>query len=335
MSKPTQNVISYDSSYVKYRALHFGGIHRLACRAISSSVALLVFHVYAVTCVRLLCVGSDAVKEFHLAVMRLDCRKVVSLLRGDEDAVNWTDDSSRTATMLLARRPATDCRCRSHVRRSVLDALSAAGARLDAVDSAGNTALMHAVLSSSADVVDWLLEAGADARRANDVGVTPLWQAVFDVTSRHKLDRWPIVRRLLTAADCGVDARCRGPLLFSYGVEHVYCYEEPVSALDVAVDAGCRSTARLLVGAGCSSSASPMMSVSATDVDGCVSWLDELVAESRSLQHLCRLVVRRRLGLRLDAVVQSLPLPVQLQSFLLLDNIPVPSYRAVIDLCTL
>jgi len=279
----------------------------------------------------LLCVGSDAVKEFRLAVIRLDCRKVLSLLHNEDrrllDVVNSRDGRLRTpAMLLLARRPPSDCRCRSHVRRSMLDILFEAGAQLDLVDSAGNTALMHAVLSSSADIVDWLLDAGADARLANHVGVTPHWQSVFDVTSRRKHDRWPIVRRLLSAADCAADAKCRGPLLFAYGAEYVYCYEEPVSALDVAVDGGCQSTARLLVGAGCSCSASLIMSATTTDRDGSSSWLDELLAESRCLQHLCRLVIRRRLGLRLDAVVPSLPLPVQLKSFLLLDNIPLPSY---------
>jgi len=284
----------------------------------------------------LLCVGSDEIKEFHLAVMRLDCRKVRSLLRDEDrllDAVNSRDGWLRTATMLLARQAPTDCRCRSHVRRLMLDILFEAGAQLDVVDSAGNTALMHAVLSSSADVVDWLLEAGADARLANHVGVTPLWQSVFDVTSRHKHDQWPIVRRLLTV-DCAVDQTCRGPLLFAYGTEYVYCYEEPVSALDVAVDGGCQSTARLLVGAGCSCSTSLMMSTTSTDHDSSVSWLDELVAESRSLQHLCRLVIRRRLGLGLDTVVESLPLPDQLKLFLLLDNIPIPSYTALLDIGT-
>jgi len=284
----------------------------------------------------LLCVGSDEIKEFHLAVMRLDCRKVRSLLRDEDrllDAVNSRDGWLRTATMLLARQAPSDCRCRSHVRRLMLDILFEAGAQLDVVDSAGNTALMHAVLSSSADVVDWLLEAGADARLANHVGVTPLWQSVFDVTSRHKHDQWPIVRRLLTV-DCAVDQTCRGPLLFAYGTEYVYCYEEPVSALDVAVDGGCQSTARLLVGAGCSCSTSLMMSTTSTDHDSSVSWLDELVAESRSLQHLCRLVIRRRLGLGLDTVVESLPLPDQLKLFLLLDNIPIPSYTALLDIGT-
>ena len=129
-------------------------------------------------------------KEFHLAVTRLDCRKVLSMLRDlarsmsdtvdsrTDNMVNWRDGSLRTATMLLARRPSSDCRCRSHVRRSMLDVLRDAGAQLDLVDDDGNTALMHAVLSSSEDVVDWLLEAGVDAKIANHVGVTPLWQVI-------------------------------------------------------------------------------------------------------------------------------------------------------------
>jgi len=204
------------------------------------------------------------------------------------------------------------------------DVLFEAGAQLDLADGAGNTALMHAVLSTSADVVDWLLYAGADARRANNIGVTPLWQSVFDVTSRRKHDQWPIIRRLLMT-DCAVDQKCRGPLLFSYGNEYVYCYEEPVTALDVAVDGGCQSTARLLVGAGCSCSTSLVMSTTTTDQDDSVSWLDELLAESRSLQHLCRVVIRRLIGLRLETAVKSLRLPVQLQQFILLDNVPEPS----------
>ena len=232
--------------------------------------------------------------------------------------------------MILARRPPTDCRCRSHVRRSMLDILFEAGAQLDLVDGSGNTALRHAVLSASADIVDWLLHAGADPRLANHIGVTPLWQSVFDVTSRRKHDQWPIIRRLLMT-DCAAELKCRGPLLFAYGNEYVFCYEEPVSAFDVAVDGGCQSTARLLVGAGCQCSTSLMMSSTTTttvDRDSSVSWLDDLLAESRSLQHLCRLVIRRRCGLRLESVVASLPLPVQLKSFLLLDNIPEPPHCA-------
>lgn len=272
----------------------------------------------------LLC-RSDPVQEFHLAVTQLDCRRVLCILRikgGFIDTVNSRDCWLRTATMLIAKQTTSDCRGRSHVRRSMLDILLEAGAKLDVVDNAGNTALMHSVLSSSEDVVDWLLDAGADAGLTNNVGVTPLWQSVFDVVSRHKHHQWPIVRRLLTA-DGDLDQKCRGPLLFAYGTEHVYCYEDPVSALDLAIDGGCQSTARLLVGAGCSCSASQMMAMA--DHDTCFSWLDDLLAESRSLQHLCRLVIRRCIGLRLDVVVQKLPIPVQLRSFLLLENIPEPS----------
>jgi len=201
----------------------------------------------------------------------------------------------------------------------MLDILLEAGAQLDLVDSAGNSALMYAVMSASEDVVDWLLEAGADARLANHIGVTPLWQSVFDMTSRHKSDQWPIIRRLLMT-DCAADSKCRGPLLFAYGTEYVYCYEEPVSALDLAVDCGCQSTARLLIGAGCSCVTSLMTSSG----DKCAVWLDDLLTESRTLQQLCRLVVLRSVGLRLETVVASLCLPFQLKSFLLLDNIPEP-----------
>ena len=260
---------------------------------------------------------------------QLNCRKVLCLLGNDDglsDTVNSRDSRSRTATMMIARRPLDDCRCRSHVRRSMLDILLAAGAQLDLVDGAGYTALMHAVLSASVDVVDWLLDAGADPRLANHVCVTPLWQGVFDVTSRRRTaDQWRVVQRLLTT-DCDADRKCRGPLLFASGGEDVFCYEEPVSALDVAVDGGCQSTARLLVAAGCSCSASLMMSAATTaDRDSCVTWLDDLLAESRTLQHLCRLVIRRHVGLRLHSVVTSLRLPAQLKSFLVLDNIPEPS----------
>lgn len=279
----------------------------------------------------LIYVGSEAVKEdFRHAVVKLDCRKVCSLLREEArlfDEVNSTDDSSRTAMMLIARRPPSDFPCRSHVRCSMLDILLDAGARLDEVDDAGNTALMHAVLSSSADVVDWLLEAGADARLHNHIGVTPLWQSVFDVASRRKHRQWPIVRRLLMT-DCSVDEKCCGPVLFAYGTENVYCYEEPVTALDVAVDCGCQSTACLLVGAGSTSlMTSPMTSPTTANQDA--SWLDELVSESCSLQHLCRIVIRRSARLRLETVVESLHLPAQLKSFLLLHTIPAPSHSPV------
>lgn len=274
--------------------------------------------------------SDDAVEAFHLAVSRLDSRKVLSLLRQADrpaDTVNCCDRRLRTAAMLVARRAPSDCRCRSHVRRSMLDILLDAGARLDLVDVAGNTALMYAVLSSSADVVDWLLRAGADARIRNHIGVTPLWQSVFDVTSRRKNDQWTIVR-LLLMMDCAAEHKCRGPLLFSYGNEYVYCYEEPVSALDVAVDARCQSTARLLVSAGCLCSSSLIMSTTTDHHDSstATTWLDDLLAESRTLQHLCRLTIRRFVGLRLETVVTSLRLPVQLKSFLLLDNIPEPSH---------
>ena len=102
----------------------------------------------------------------------------------------------------------------------MLDILFEAGAQLDLADCAGNTALMHAVLSDSVDIVDWLLEAGANARLANHIGVTPLWQSVFDITSRRRYDQWSIIRRLLMT-DCAVEHTCRGPLLFSYGTEDV------------------------------------------------------------------------------------------------------------------
>jgi ankyrin repeat protein len=66
----------------------------------------------------------------------------------------------------------------------VLDALLAHGARLDALDDAGNGALWYACIGGAPAPILRLIEAGADVDHANDDDVTCLMQAAAAAGSR-------------------------------------------------------------------------------------------------------------------------------------------------------
>lgn len=79
--------------------------------------------------------------------------------------------------------------------RSVVRALLAEGADVNAAEPDGTTSLHWAVRADDLDIAEWLLAAGADARAANRNGVTPLWLAAVNGDAA-------MIERLL---DAGVD----------------------------------------------------------------------------------------------------------------------------------
>jgi ankyrin repeat protein len=68
-----------------------------------------------------------------------------------------------------------------HARLSLLQALAAAGADIDAVDAQGTSALGLAAHFGLTDLVVPLLIAGADVNLADDDGLSPLMKACANV----------------------------------------------------------------------------------------------------------------------------------------------------------
>ncbi len=68
-----------------------------------------------------------------------------------------------------------------HARLSLLQALLAAGADVDAVDAQGTSVMAMAVHLGLTDLVVPLLIAGADVNLANDDGLSPLMKACANV----------------------------------------------------------------------------------------------------------------------------------------------------------
>ncbi|CAG9200134.1 hypothetical protein WJ24_08765 [Burkholderia vietnamiensis] len=94
----------------------------------------------------------------------------------------------------------------------VLDALLAHGARLDALDDAGNGALWYACIGGAPAPILRLIEAGADVDHANDDDVTCLMQA---------------------AASGRIEVM---QLLLSCGASETLCAPDGRSARDMATD---------------------------------------------------------------------------------------------------
>lgn len=101
----------------------------------------------------------------HHAAGDGDAGKVGELLRAAADP-NAQDDDGWTALHFAAQSRSEAC----------VRVLLAAGARVDLRDSDGNTSLWRAVFDSRGDgaIIRLLREAGADARAANDHGVSPV-----------------------------------------------------------------------------------------------------------------------------------------------------------------
>jgi ankyrin repeat protein len=96
-------------------------------------------------------------------------------------------------SLSAAERPAEAVKRRD---RGALRALLASGARVDAADAEGATALHWAAYLDDLEAVELLVRAGADARAANRHGVTPLSLACLNGSAA-------VIRTLL---DAGADA---------------------------------------------------------------------------------------------------------------------------------
>ena len=244
---------------------------------------------------------------------------------GSEEMIAWLlsagcdtnarDDDRRTALMLLAQH-----RCEPHRVYQAMKLLITAGASLDDQDMNGDTVLLHAVGhlgTVSHNHVQLLLDAGADADVVNHVGVSALWQAVFD-GYRHA-DRLPVVQMLVNE-NCRLNTPCRGKLLFTSGADSVFCYETAMSPFEAAMDCGYYAAARLLLYGGAHVQRD-MWYDTVCDVPRELRWFQRISENPHRLEHHCRLAVRRAVGPHIRLKVVSLPIPRRLQSYLLLEDV--------------
>ena len=259
------------------------------------------------------CFGARAASGktvLHLAAEHGNERLLRWLLRiGCSGAT--TDARLRTPLMLCVQRR----RVPPPLLLRLIARLVDAGTPLNTRDARGNTALLLAV--GNAVAVGWrhvalLLNAGADADIANRDGLTPLWQAVC-VGMQERVQ----VVRVLLQHNCRLDTACRGSLLFTSGLDKVYCYESCLSPLEVALNCGHYQLARILVLAGCRVQAHMHYDSALAQLQ----WYRDLVCNPSSLQHKCRLVIRNRLGRAVQANTRRLPLPDSMKCYLLLQDL--------------
>jgi ankyrin repeat protein len=118
-----------------------------------------------------------------------------------------------TALMLAARQGA----------REGVDALTRAGANLDAVDPDGTSALVIAIINAHYDVAALLIERGANLKIADAAGMTPLYAAI-DMKHQEPMINRPLPRpsgrllpldvvKLLLQRGADANARLKAPLL--------------------------------------------------------------------------------------------------------------------------
>ena len=231
-------------------------------------------------------------------------------------AINALDNRFQTPLMVCVQQ-----KRHPHLVFRIMKHLVDAGSLINAQDVNGNTALLLAMSNPAAikkHHIEFLLISSADANIPNRDGLTPLWQAIYD--GIHYPDRLRIIRILLQE-NCYLEMTCRGRLLFTSGLDTVYCYENFLSPFEVAMDSGYYKAAKILMLAGCQVKPEMRYDEHASDIPAELQWFQYLVRNPVSLKHQCRLVVRCILGQSIQSKARRLPLPEQLKFYILLDDL--------------
>ena len=251
----------------------------------------------------------------HISVYHLR-EDLVSWLLDIGCSVNCQNNLFQTPLMLCTQN-------RSHPAKvfHMLRYLVNRGSQVNVQDCQGNTALLLALGNPSIikkPHIELLLMAGANPNIPNKQGLTPIWQAVYD--GLHYPDRIKIIQ-LLLYQNCYTDMSCRGKLLFTSGVDSVYCYENFLSPLEVALDSGYQHAAKMLVHAGCQVRSALRGDMKCSEVPAELTWFQNILENPPSLKHKSRLVIRRILGETINDKVRHLPLPETLKDYVLLRDL--------------
>ena len=261
--------------------------------------------------------GYDGRSAIHIASLHhheylLDWLLSLGLHR----LINSLDHNFQTPLMLCVQHKMSP---QSSYR--VMKRLLQAGVDVNHQDCHGNTALLLALGNPSGikwNHVELLLDAGCDPNIPNREGLTPIWQAVYDGV--HYPDRQKIIQTLVRY-NCYLNMSCRGKLLFTSGLNSVYCYETFMSPLEVALNSGYYDAAKTLLLAGCQIHKDLRYDKAVSDVPEELTWFQSFLENPQSLQHVCRLVIRKVLGTKIQAKVSQLPLPCKVKDYLLLQGV--------------
>ena len=248
----------------------------------------------------------------HIAA-RLCDEQMVSWLLTVGCNVNILDNQIQTPMMSCVQEKRD-----SHQVFRVMRLLIEAGANVNQQDYHGNTALLLAMSNPGVirrHHIELLMSAGSDTNLHNRSCLTPIWQAVYDGSQYP--DRLHVIQILLRD-NCYLDMACRGKLLFTSGLDTVYCYENFMSPLEVAMDSGFHDAAKMLLVAGCQ--IKPDLRLISKDVCGDLQWFQNVLDTPRTLHHQCRLVIRKVLGQTIQTKVRKLPLPERVKEYLLFQD---------------
>lgn len=260
--------------------------------------------------------GYDGRNALHIAALHHHGTLVEWLLSvGFHVHANSLDHNLNTPLMLCVQSKMSPRNMYSIMKR-----LLRYNQTINQQDYHGNTALLLAIGNPS--VIKWnhvelLLDAGSDPNIPNREGLTPIWQAVYD--GIHYPDRQRVIQ-LLVRSNCYLDMSCRGKLLFTSGLNSVYCYETFMSPLEVALNSGYYDAAKMLLTAGCQIHKDLRYDTKVADVPEELAWFQNFLENPQSLQHLCRLVIRKVLDKNIHDKVSQLPLPFKVKDFLLLQG---------------
>lgn len=254
----------------------------------------------------------------HLAMASCDEEMISFLIRIGCD-VNAEDIDLQTPLMLLVQE-----KRQPDALQRIMRSLIAAGASINHRDGNGCSVFLHAIsnpLAISKQHLQLLIDSGSNIDMADNTGLSPLWQAVFD--GGHYPDRVDVVQ-LLVGHNCQLDRECCGKLLFTSGEHWIYCYETPLSPFEVALDSSCYGVAQLLLYAGCRVRPEVRYDYcQPSTVPAEINWLKQAMRSVSSLKHLCCIYLRRFLGQDIQFKVQCLPIPSVMKSYVLLENLKI------------
>lgn len=252
----------------------------------------------------------------HLAT-RICCEKLVHWLVEIKCNINCVNNKFQTPLMICVQQ-----RKPSHLIFKIMQYLLDGSTFINSQDYQGNTALLLAMGNPGTikkHHIEMLLIAGSDPNIYNRAGLTAIWQAVCD--GQQYPDRLRIIQMLLQE-NCYLDMSCRGKLLFTSGLDSVYCYENFMSPFEVAMDSGFYIAAKVLALAGCHVKSDTRYDTAVCDVPTELQWFQDLVGNPRPLLLCCRITIRRLLtGKKISASVRKLPIPERIKSYLLLDDV--------------
>jgi len=175
------------------------------------------------------------------------------------------------------------------------------GADISARDRSEKTILHHAIKKNLSEMVEWLLELGADVNAVDTDGNSPLYEAL------HGVSILPLMLRLLV--QFGADVKIVGRATLNCN----YCWCSP---LEFAVLTGNLPAAKLLYAAGCEfGDFLKSLDLDTISVANMKDWVREVAGNARRLSHITRIKIRSFMGEHLKERICRLPLPQSVKTF--------------------